>query len=308
MIRLLCGENTFAIDAEVAKLKQQFLSEHDAFGLERLDGEDFDKQKFGEALLQLPFLVSKKLVLIRHVYASKESVAYIEQTLDSIPSEVDVLLVDPKADKRTRLYKTLLSSGSVNEHRALKTAGLVRWASAYAQEFGAELSDVNAEKLIRRVGEDQALLASEIQKLSPLMTIDATSIELLTEQGLQQSVFDLLEYIFTGNSSKALQLFDDLHRAGTDVNEVMGLVAWQLHVLLLVKYAKASKDSEIMAETGLSPYVVSKASRVVRTMSTYTLNKVLQTVLETDFAIKTGKAEANGALKVLILELAALTK
>ena len=64
MIVLLTGENEFAVDQEKQRYISAYLKENDMFGLEYLDAEDLESSRLRDAVLQMPFLVSKKLVII----------------------------------------------------------------------------------------------------------------------------------------------------------------------------------------------------------------------------------------------------
>lgn len=55
MVITLTGANGFALKHELDGLVRAFLAEHDAMGLERIDGEEADFGRLSEALTSLPF-------------------------------------------------------------------------------------------------------------------------------------------------------------------------------------------------------------------------------------------------------------
>src|SRR3990167_5781347 len=103
----LAGPNTFLVQKELKKLTADFVKKHGDLALERLDSEETAHEKLAESLQSLPFLASNKLVVIKKPSANKQFAENLEQLIKNIPDSTDVLLVEPKPDKRTVLYKML---------------------------------------------------------------------------------------------------------------------------------------------------------------------------------------------------------
>jgi DNA polymerase-3 subunit delta len=303
MIRLLTGENEFALLEEQRRRIAEFLVDNDAFGIERLDAAELDIPRLRDALLQLPFLVQKKLVVIKNVFAVKLIQDTLLDLLHQVPEEIDVLLIDPKSDKRTRLYKELSAHKQVSEYAQLKGSALEKWVVEYASQKGGTISNTTARYLIDRVGDGQMLLARELEKLSVFGTIDRQLVDTHTEQALRSTVFNLLDKIFAHNTDDALRLYDALLATKTDPSEILSLIGWQLHVFALVKYAGSGTGSDIAKLVGIHPYVAGKALQVVQTMSAETVKESVRKTLMTDEMIKTSPVDPRDAVRVLLLQL-----
>lgn len=303
MIRLLTGENEFALQQAQKGIVGTFLSKFDAFGLERLDADEMDVMRLRDAVLQLPFLVSKKLVVIKNVFSSKAIQEAVLDILAQIPDEIDVLLVDAKSDKRTRLYKELTSQKKIELFDSLKGNALVRWGQDYAKSLGGTISAVDMEYLVNRVGTSQMLLARELEKLSVFGFIDKNLIDTHTQQALRGSIFDLLDLVFRSKTEGALMLYDQLIANKTDPSEILSLIGWQLHIFALIKYAGDGAPGDIAKMIGVHPFVVGKAQAVVRTMSISNVKKAVTLALEADMAIKTTPADSHDVVRVLLLSL-----
>src|SRR3954463_24836 len=100
MIVTLSGENSFALQQELRKLADAFLAEHGDMALERVDGEEAEFVRIQEALTSLPFLSNKKMVVLRSPSANKKFVEEAETLLAEVPETTDVVIVEPKLDKR----------------------------------------------------------------------------------------------------------------------------------------------------------------------------------------------------------------
>ena len=306
MITLLTGANEFLISAERQKVVDTFLASNDAFGLERLDADELDIPRLRDALLQLPFLASKKLVVIKNVFSNKLVQEALGNLLNQMPEEIDVLLIDPKSDRRTKLYKQLAQAKQVHECVNLRPQELAAWAVNYAKEHQGIISQSDAHYLIDRIGQEQMQLARELEKLSVFGAITKELIDTHTEQALRGTVFDLLDKTFSGKVDDCLKLYDELLVSKADPSEILGLIGWQLHVFSLIKYAGPGALADVAKLIGVHPFVVGKALNVVRSMSLDNVKLAVAKALGADIMIKTKPADSADVVRVLLLELASI--
>src|ERR1039458_5489525 len=105
MVVTLAGENGFGLGGELRKIVAAFVGEHGDLGLERLDGEEVSFEKIREAVTSLPFLADTKMVILRAPSTNKQFVEQFEQLFAEVSETTDVILVEPKLDKRLSYYK-----------------------------------------------------------------------------------------------------------------------------------------------------------------------------------------------------------
>src|SRR3954470_14305110 len=119
MIVTLTGGNSFSLRAKLDELSKAFVSEQGDLAVERLDGQEAEFEKIRESLTSLPFLASKKLVVLREGGANKRFAEEAEHILGEVPETTDVILVEPKLDKRLAYYKFLKKSTDFQEFNEL---------------------------------------------------------------------------------------------------------------------------------------------------------------------------------------------
>jgi len=85
MIITLTGENAFTLQTALKELINSYETEFGDMGLERLDGEEAEFQKIYDALTTLPFLVSKKMVVLRAPSANKAWLENSQKLLSDLP-------------------------------------------------------------------------------------------------------------------------------------------------------------------------------------------------------------------------------
>lgn len=291
---------------ELQRRTAQFLAEAGDMALERLDAEEVTFERLQEALTSLPFLSSKKLVVIRSGSSNKPFAEQAPELLSNLAETTDVIIVEPKLDKRSSYYKYLKSNTDFQEFAELDAAGLGRWLSATAKEQGGTLSQADATFLVQRVGHNQQLLANELEKLllaSPAIT--RQTIEQLTDVTPQSTVFELLDAAFSGNTKRALQLYAEQRALRVEPQQIAAMLTWQLHVLALIKTAGQRSPETIAAEAKISPYVVKKSMTIARKLTLTELKRLVADLAEIDSRSKRGTFNIDDALQQYLLALAA---
>jgi DNA polymerase-3 subunit delta len=291
--------------AALKRLVDQFVAEHTDMGLERLDGEEVDYARMREAAQSLPFLAGRKLVVLRSPSANKDFVADFEAFVDGVAETNDVVLVEPKLDKRLGYYKQLKKLTDFQEFALLDGLALQRYLSDYASSQGGSLSSADARLLIDRVGTNQLILQHEVDKLlAHNPNIDRASIELLTERTPQSSIFELLDAAFAGNSRRAMALYDEQRALKVEPQQILAMLVWQLHILAIVKAAGSRSPDAVAKEAKISPYTVRKTTGLARRIGLGTLKELITELREYDVRLKSEALSADEVVRFYLLRLA----
>ena len=304
MITTLCGENDAIRLREQQRIIGGFVAKHTDMGLERLDAEEATYERIVEAVQSLPFLVERKLVVVRSGSLNTDFTEKFEQFLDAITDSTDVLIIEGKLDKRTVYYKTLKKHTEFHEFSVLDANGLAKFAADYAKEQGGKLSLVDAQFLVNRVGLGQMSIAHELDKLLAYDTnITRDSIVLLTDEAPQSKIFDLLDAAFGGNVNRMQRLYVDQRAQGVEPQQIIAMLVWQLHVLAVVKAAGGRSTSEIASVSKLNPYVVEKTDRLARSLSPSKLRQMITDLRVLDMRSKSSNIVLDDALQHYLLVL-----
>lgn len=305
MITTLTGENDVMRQEALRQIVDTFLAEQTDMGLERLDGEEADYARMHEAVQSLPFLASRKLVVLRTPGANKEFAEKFEQFIADVAETNDVILVEPKLDKRLVYYKQLKKLTDFREFSKLDPNGLSRYLADYAKEQGGALSATDARLLIDRVGVNQLTLRHELDKLlayEPKVT--RTSIELLTERTPQSSIFELLDAAFAGNARRAMQLYDEQRAMRVEPQQIIAMLVWQLHILAIAKAAGTRSADTVAKEAKLSPFTVRKSLDLSRRLTASRLKQLITDLRTFDVRLKSEALSADEAVRYYLLSLA----
>ena len=210
MIQTLTGANSFLLKRALNAVVAAFVAEHGDLALERIDCQEAELSKIQEAITSLPFLANKKMVVLRAPGTNKAFAEKVAQLLGDIPETTDVIIVEPKVDKRSSYYKYLKSKTAFEEFNELDQYALANWLVVTAKGQGGTMSSKDANYLVERVGINQQALGNELEKLLLYdLTVNRQAIDEMTEAAPQSTIFQLLEAVFVGNVPRAFELYSE---------------------------------------------------------------------------------------------------
>jgi DNA polymerase-3 subunit delta len=304
MIISLTGENSFALRQRLKELVDKFVAKHGELALEKFDGEETEGEKIIEAIAALPFLSTRKMVVVRNGGTNKQFADQIEQTVSSIPDSTDVILYEPQLDKRTGYFKVLSRQTKLEQFNNLDRASLAKWLVTEVKAHNAKLSFADANYMVERLGQNQQLLYSELTKLAIYSAdISRSNIDLLTEPTPQSKVFDLLDAAFSGRKARAIELYDDQRAQKVEPQVILSMIGWQLQLLALIKLAESRSAEKIAKDSGVNPYPLKKAAALANKLSNEQLREMVNEALQLDVKSKTTSLDLDEALKTYITTL-----
>jgi DNA polymerase-3 subunit delta len=160
------------------------------------------------------------------------------------------------------------------------------------------------------VGEDLRLLEMEITKLLSYVNlsrpIQPADVALLTPYAAQVDIFALVDAIGQQQGQRAVTLLRRKLEAGDEPLYLLAMIIRQTRLLIQVKekLEQGYRPDEIAREVRIHSYVAGKLSQQARNFDLPRLEAVHRRLLDTDVAIKTGKADLVVALDLLVVELA----
>lgn len=304
MIIALTGNNSLNLRAELSRLVGEFTKNYGDMAVEKIDCEDAEYNKITEAVQSLPFLSSKKLVILNRPGTQKQFAEKFEELVESISDSTDVIIVEPKPDKRSSYYKLLQKKTEFKSYDELGPRELPGWLSREAKARGGSLSQNDAQYLVERVGVNQQSLSNELDKLliyEPAITRQV--IDLLTDPAPQSTVFQLLDAAFAGNAKRALAIYREQRALKVEPIQIVAMLAWQLHALAVTKTAGNKPVQVIAREASLSPFVVQKSQPVSRKLTMQQLKQMIHDLQELDVKLKSTSIDPDEALQYYLLKI-----
>jgi len=304
MIMTLTGANTLLWRRELKQVTDSFIDEQGDLALEKIDGEEASFERIQEALTSAPFLASKKMVVLRTPSANKQFSEGAESLFKGMPESTELVIVEPKLDKRLAYYKLLKKETDFKEFTELDVQGLANWLAATAKQKGGSLNLGDARYLVERVGQNQQMLSNELDKLLTYdSNINRTSIDLLTDSAPQSTIFELIEAAFSGNTKRALKLYTEQRALKVEPQQIISMLSWQLNVIAVLKTAGDRSIDEIAREAKLNPFVLRKSSSIANKLSLADLKEQVSSLNQIDLRSKRTNLDLDEALQHYLLKL-----
>ncbi|HET8991713.1 MAG TPA: DNA polymerase III subunit delta [Candidatus Saccharimonadales bacterium] len=304
MIQTLTGENAYELQRGLNKIVEAFVAKYGSFAIEQLDASEADFGSLQEALTGLPFLTPNKLVVIKQVAKNSDLADKLENLSKLVPDTNTIILIEEKLDKRSSLYKFLKNKTEYIEYGNLDTFQTIKWLEEAAVQRQAKIANPVAKYLVERVGINQERLSNELDKLSLYdKHITRETIDLLTDNNPSSTIFDLLEAAFSGNGKRMIKLYDEQRQLKVEPQQIISMLSWQLHILVLVMSAKNKNSDEIAREAGLNPYVVRKSQTLSRQLSPSRISDLISNLLQIDTDSKSKNIDLDDALTHFLLTI-----
>ena len=304
VIVTLTGNNSYQLRQRLDNLVSEFVKKYGQHSVQKIDAEDTELPAILDAVASQPFLSKRKMVVARDLSANKPAAEAIEQIISSISDSTDLILYEPLTDKRTAFYKTCKAKTQLEEHLELDVQELSKWLVSEAKSHGGSLRAEDAYYLVGRVGENQTLLSSELEKLLLYSKIiSRENIDLLTEPTVQSKVFELLDAAFGGHKELALKLYDEQRTQKVEPQAILAMIAWQLRLISLAKYRGERSPAQVSKEASVNAYPMGKAINLAQKISEERLKNMVSEALDIDYRGKTTSLNMDEALKTYIVTL-----
>lgn len=303
MIYFFAGDNQFAIKTTLSKLTEEFVSRHGDLALERIDAEEAPTSAIIDATQSLPFLSPSKFVVIQNAN-DKELLEKLSEV--ETPEAITAVVLIQKLDKRASYYKKLAKRPQFKIFEQANAQNVPQWAVDYAKGQGGSIAPGDARYLVERVGTNQVLLSNELDKLLTYnQKITRDSINELTEPLPQSTVFQLLDAAFAGKHKETEIIYKEQRAQKVEPQAILGMIAWQLHILATVKTAGSKSVDLIAKEAKLNPFVVRKTQNLARQLNIADVKRLVKDAHELDVTLKTQSIDADQAI---LLYLASIKK
>jgi DNA polymerase III delta subunit len=304
MVITLTGDNNFALQQELTRLVSAYSLENGDLSIEHYDGEEDDFALLSSAFTSLSLFSDKRMVIIRQASKNKQFAEQFEELIKDVSSDLSVILIEPKLDKRLSYYKNAKKHTEFKDFKQLDQSGLVNWLISRAKQRGGNISSDDARFLIERVGYDQQNLKNEIDKLllyDPKVT--GAKIELLTEPIPQSTIFNLIESAFNSRLKKTFDIYWEQRDLHVEPQQIIAMMTWQLHILAIIKTNSPDNLDDIIVRAKLNPYVVRKSQPIAKKIGLDKLVGLVKDLVDVDVRLKSQSVDADEILQNYLLSM-----
>lgn len=305
----------------------------------RLDGKSATINDMRNAVLALPFLTERRLVIVEDALQpysgrgrEKARKEFLE-LLESLPPTTALVLIVPDTSKYSYSagwrWETLkdthwlikwvntVGSRAMMIDCALPTEDKMPiWIQKKAVDLGGVFTPQAAQSLRDFIGNDTRQAIQEITKLLTYVDfkrqVEVEDVALLTVRDHQSDIFALVDAIGSRDAQKALKMLQILLDE-TDFIGLFGMVIRQFRLLIQAREILDLREKGLFQNPsqqnmnkalGVADFVAKKAFTQARNFDLPTLETIYQHLLEIDLGEKTGGMPGEVALELFITRLA----
>jgi DNA polymerase-3 subunit delta len=314
----LYGNDEFAITRKIREYESDFSDSTTAdMNTARLEARVMSEDDLNNAVNAMPFLAPKRLVILENPsarYNNPSERKKFEAFLGHAPDTAHLILhelVEPKEAEKHWLLKWAGKNSAVMKTQAFmlpKQRDMSGWIINEVKNQGGKIDPPAAAKLAEMVGVDTRQAGMEISKLLAYVNwaqaISGADVEAVCIVTSQQSVFDFVDALSTGNGKSAQHL---LHRLleNEDAFSLWGMVVRQFRLLIQAREildGRGNKD-DVARALGVHPYVAEKTASQAGRFKIESLEGIYHQLLQIDEGVKTGQTTLDLALDMLVVEL-----
>ena len=261
----------------------------------------------------LPFMADKRIVVIRNhpaLTGRAEADNRLADYLPSVPGTCVLLFYcTQKPDSRKKLYTTIKKLNGIVTFSPLRDRELTSFVVAAFRDLGKECADRTADFLVFTCGSDTSLLLTEISKVAShageSASIHPDSIRAVATPSTECTVFQMVDAVVTGQGSRAFVLMRNQLLAGTDRLYMLSMLLRQFRLLQHIKIMQYEKRSaaEIRSALGVPPFAADQYIRQAAGWSNGQIKSAVSLCFDTEYAVKSGRLNQEGALEAVMLKL-----
>ena len=308
-VYLFTGEEIYLRNQYKKKLQDALISPEDTVNLNYYQGKGISVQELIDQGETMPFFSEKRLLVVEDSGFFKNASLELAEYLENIPETTYFLFVENEVDKRGRLYKTVKKYGSVVEFSRQTEDMLMRWILGILKKEQKNITRSTMELFLEKTGTDMNQIGMELEKLLSYTmgreVITAEDVEAICTSQTVNKIFEMISAMAEKNQRKALDLYYDLLALKEAPMRILYLIARQFNQIMLIsELNEQGLGREVIAEKlGIQSFIVRNGIRYARSFSAEQLRYAVETAVQTETDVKTGKLDEKLAVELVIVEM-----
>lgn len=268
--------------------------------------------------ITVPFLEELKIIILKNPKFLTKSATSTKDEIKAMlkylknPCDSTLLIIDATntvINQSNEIYKMLKNVARIIDYPDPEEIELKGWIVRSFDANGIDIKDDALTLLLEYIGDDQARLSQEIDKLSSYVgkggTIRKEDIKLLVPKNINNEIYLLIKAIINHDLALTNQIYDNLITHTKDSLTIFSLISNKFKELLstyrLLKYGYSQSDIAKFynVSTGKAYYIVQEA----RAFKLSDLEFYIDKLAELDYQIKSGKPDKTIGLELLLLKL-----
>lgn len=310
-VYLLYGEEAYLIRMYRDKLVEA-VTEDDSTGMNCnfYKGDSYKLNELEDIALTMPCFAERRCIVLEDggLFGADNGFA---EFLSQIPDTTVLILVEGKADKRTKLYKEIKQIGYVCEFAPLSPEDTVQFIVSRLGSANKRIRRDTCDFILNNVGGDLYNIATELEKL---IAYTGTRAEVTVEDVLavcvlqtENRIFDIVDAVERGDRKTALRFYFDLIAMKESPLRILRVMTKEYMRLLMIFdcIKKDFSNAEIVNSTHMQEWLIKKYREKLKRSTRKHLTAAVEACTFTEEQIKTGNISDEIGCELLLEELCA---
>lgn len=213
-----------------------------------------------------------------------------------------------KLDERKKITKAVEKNALIVDASKLQGYQLTNALKQFCQDNQLQIETGALELLQHRVGEQYTLAVKQLKQLAlfvgPQHLITVSDVDQVVDQVIDDDVFSLVANTLNRHQKAALQTYQQLLINGNEPIQILSLITTQVRLLLQTKILRQAgyAQGDIAGQLKVHPYRVKLALQQERQFQLNQLKEMSLELINLDYQIKTGRANKEQALELLMIK------
>ncbi len=317
-VYLFYGDEEYVKEQAIAQIIKSFFPHGmQEFNLHVIDAQTKDAKDIINACDTLPFMVSKKLVIVKDfpITAAKKQSMQTDKLIDYLsrvpPTTCLIFFNRGQIDMRVSIFAAIKKHGKTVDFSHLKPEDTQKWLTGALRKHSKRMDSACMQYMIHLVGNRIADLNNEVLKLIAYAkdedSIQTEDIDAIAVPNHEYSAFQLLDCIGRRDVGGSIALLNKLIAQGEHPVSLLAMTAKQLRMILhcCCLREEGISDAQMSKKIAGHPFAVKKCIEQSRYFTTEKIKAGIRFCLETDYGIKSGKIKEKAALELLFIRLLA---
>ncbi len=318
MIIFFYGADSFRRQQKLQAMQTHFTATVDsgAFSLEKISSQNLKIEEIAKKIGAGSLFAKKRMVIIENLFTQKSDnlfenllpllknqLADNQNVLVFIDQEISEKSLTPAAKK---VFKLITNQPYSQEFKLLTTPQTINFAKKTLIERQQAIANNAINLLITKTGNDLWRLNNEINKLQALAhgrEISLSDVQEIVTGDFEENIFSLTDAFAEKKGKIAYKIINEQLAAGLSAEYILSMLARQIKILIEIKSALGSQDSNNLSQQlGLHPFVIKKGINQANVFSLEELKSLFNKLIDLEFRVKTGQASLSHELLLLAAE------
>ena len=257
----------------------------------------------------MPFFADRRVLLLEDSGLFKGASNGFDTWISELPDTAVVIFSESEIDKRNKLYKEVLNTGTIQEFGRPDADTLQKYVLRRIGKAGKNITKDAFERFMSMLPMDYSYANNELEKLlSYAYDEPAITEEMVIAIGtpsIEDHVFALVEAVADGRQALVMKYYYELialREAPLKILALLGKEFERLSVINEMQTERAS-DADMVAALSLNPKILWKFKKQATRFRLGALKQAVKDITELENAVKSGDLTDRVALEIFIFKM-----